>query len=134
MSLYNSTNYDGILKNLIQKINFLKNNEINNQDTNLNKNIYSEIYINWSFILYDLLKTNLNDLLENNLNNLLENKLLDNILEQTNSENYKSIVEDSPELINVIRSNQFIKSHKQFNSKIKNMLLKKLKKLNNNKF
>lgn len=130
MSLYNSTNSNDVLKDLIQEINFLRNNEINKQDTNLNKNIYSQIYINWSFILNDLLKTNLNDLLENNLNiinlNESKNKLLDDILKQTNSENYKSIVEDSPELINVIESNQFIESHTQFNSKIKNMLLEKI--------
>ena len=130
MSSYNFTDSDGILKDLIQEINFLRNSEINNQDTNLNKNIYSQIYINWSFILYDLLKTNLNDLFEDNLNiinlNESKNKLLDDILKQTNSENYKSIVEDSPELINVIKSNQFIESHTQFNSKIKNMLLEKI--------
>ena len=130
MSSYNFTDSDGILKDLIQEINFLRNSEINNQDTNLNKNIYSQIYINWSFILYDLLKTNLNDLFEDNLNiinlNESKNKLLDDILKQTNSENYKSIVEDSPELINVIESNQFIESHTQFNSKIKNMLLEKI--------
>ena len=128
MSSYNFTDSDGILKDIIQEINFLRNSEINNQDTNLNKNIYSQIYINWSFILYDLLKTNLNDLFETNIINLNEskNKLLDDILKQTNSENYKSIVEDSPELINVIESNQFIESHTQFNSKIKNMLLEKI--------
>ena len=130
MSSYNFTDSDGILKDLIQEINFLRNSEINNQDTNLNKNIYSQIYINWSFILYDLLKTNLNDLFETDLNiinlNESKNKLLDDILKQTNSENYKSIVEDSPELINVIESNQFIESHTQFNSKIKNMFLEKI--------
>ena len=134
---------EDILNKLILKIDQLRNNVINDQTDNLMRSIYSEVYINWSFILYDLIKNKLHKIIEileiedqsleseninyykiNNpyINNNLD-KLLNDILDKTNSDNSNDIMENSPELCCFIHSEKFIESQKQLNNKIKNILL-----------
>jgi hypothetical protein len=147
-----SLNKDDILKKLIPKINQLRNDEINNQDNNLLRDRYSEIYIDWSFILYDFIEINLVKIInlqtiENNiinydrikdsyLNNNLDD-LLNDILSKTNLGNYNNIIENSPELFCFINSEKFIDSKNKLNSKIKKMLSEEfinLQKKHNSKF
>jgi hypothetical protein len=139
---------DNILKKLIPKINQLRNYEINSHN-NLSRDIYSEVYINWCFILYDLIKINLDQIIKiqtiedlepesnnillrmykiNNpyLNNNLD-KLLDVILKQANSDNYNNIIENSPELSCFINSEKFINSQNKLNFEIKKILLEEFK-------
>jgi hypothetical protein len=146
MQTMNTTiqNKDNILKDLIKKINLLRNTEINSNDDNLVRDMYSHVYINWSFILYDLMEINLDEIIKNkiiedhtleqnnfhnynkinyfHLNNNL-NKLLDDILKQANSDNYKNIIENSPELSYFIKSEKFINSQDKLNFEIKKMFL-----------
>ena len=141
-------NKNDILKDLIKKINLLRNTEINSNDDNLVRDMYSNVYINWSSILYDLMEINLDQIIKNktiedhtlehnnlsnynkinyfHLNNNL-NKLLDDILKQANSDNYKNIIENSPELFYFIKSEKFINSQDKLNFEIKKMFLEEFK-------